>query len=251
MTVPLENLDADVRKSDPDRWLAARFASAPRRSELAALYTFNHELARAPETATNPLMGEIRLAWWREGAEALFEDGAARHDALEVLRGPMREGRLSRERLEAMIEARHAELNPIPFADEADLVSHIDATAGALMAAAARLLGASDEMEPVRPAGRAWGWAGLLRAQAWWSAKGRRWTPAAWGEPEPEEIAAHVRHRVADSLAESRTALAALPVAAFPAVAYATLSRAYAGGRELTELGKQARLVKASLTGKL
>ena len=250
MSQPLD-LDSDVRQADPDRWLASRFAPAAARTGLVALYAFNNELARAPEAATNALMGEIRLAWWREGVEALVEGGPARHPALEALRPAITAGLVSQARLEGMIEARHAELEPEPFPDEAALVDHIDATAGALMAAAAGLLGGKDDLAAVRGAGRAWGWAGLLRSAGWWAARGRRWTPLAWGEAEPAEIAPHVRRRVAEALAESRTELAALPVAAFPAVAYAALARPYAQARDLTDLEKRARLVWASMTGKL
>jgi phytoene synthase len=42
-----------------------------------------------------------------------------------------------------------------------------------------------------------------------------------------------------------------LPVAAFPAVAYATLANAYAAGRAPSDLEKRLRLTMAVLTGRL
>src|SRR5215217_5167640 len=91
-----EDLDALVRRVDPDRWLAARFVADPeRRGELIALSALNHELARVAETVRNPLMGEIRLAWWREGLEAMAAGGPARpQPALQALQPAMAAGRI-------------------------------------------------------------------------------------------------------------------------------------------------------------
>ncbi len=61
----------EVRRLDHDRYLAALFAPAEARAALLALYAFNLELARVPELVTEPLLGEVRLSWWREArAEA-------------------------------------------------------------------------------------------------------------------------------------------------------------------------------------
>ena len=38
-----------------------------------AVYAFDYELARAPKVASNALMGEIRLTWWREVLDEVFE----------------------------------------------------------------------------------------------------------------------------------------------------------------------------------
>ena len=67
MSEPDDDLDSLIRRVDPDRWLSSRFvADAAARADVIALYAYDHELARAPRVASNPLLGEIRLAWWRE-----------------------------------------------------------------------------------------------------------------------------------------------------------------------------------------
>lgn len=53
------------------------------------------------------------------------------------------------------------------------------------------------------------------------------------------------------ALAASRSGLAALPVAAFPAVAHATLARRYARGASPSDLEKRLRLLMAVLTGRI
>ena len=55
-----------MRKHDPDRYFSALFAPADRRPFLFALYAFNHELAHVGESVREPMIGEIRLQWWRE-----------------------------------------------------------------------------------------------------------------------------------------------------------------------------------------
>jgi phytoene synthase len=248
-----EDLDAAVRRDDPDRWLAARFvAEAAPRADLIALYAFNDAVARVPGQVSNPMLGDIRLAWWREGLEALVAGASVRaHPVLQALIPAARAGRLDAAALERLIAARAADLEPQPFADEAALVDYIDGTAGAVMAAAVRLLDPAADPACVVSAGRAWGWAGLWRAGAALAARGRRWTPLAWGEADHAEVAAHVRHRVEDALAAARAELKRLPVAAFPAVAYATLARPYAHGRSLGELEKRGRLLAAVLRGRV
>ncbi|HQP20762.1 MAG TPA: squalene/phytoene synthase family protein, partial [Phenylobacterium sp.] len=64
---PETDLHALIQRVDPDRWLSSRFIAEPQaRADAVAVYAFDYELARAPKVATNPLIGEIRLTWWRE-----------------------------------------------------------------------------------------------------------------------------------------------------------------------------------------
>jgi len=248
-----DDLDALVRRVDPDRWLASRFIASPEmRAPAVCLYALNYELAHIAESVSQTMIGEIRLAWWREGLEALFEAGDVRpHPVLQGLAGPIRTGILSRAVLDELVEARHVDLEPEPFKDEAALIGYIDATAGGVMALAAQALDRRATPQMTRSAGRAWGWAGLMRAKAFWEARGRRWTPENWADASEAEVASHVRHRIADALREARTEMKSLPVAAFPAVAYATLAGPYARRPELSDMSKRTRITLAVARGRL
>ena len=69
-------LDAQLRRADPDRWLTSRFVADPTaRADLAALYLYDHELTRARSAASTPLLAEIRLTWWREVLDEIFSGG--------------------------------------------------------------------------------------------------------------------------------------------------------------------------------
>ena len=243
-------LDAEVRQAEPDLWLASRLVADPaRRSALVALFAAHVALGQVAGAAANPLAGDIRLAWWREEVEALFGSGRALgHPALQALRSAQG---LSQAALEAMIEARHAELDPRPFEHETQLLLYLDGLYGGLMRAAAALLEPGTPPMTVTEAARAFGLARLSQDRPAWLARGRDWTPLAWGDASDAEIAAHIRHRVADALGASRAEITDLPTAAFPAVAAAALAHAYAGGRRLTPLEKRLRLIWAALRGRV
>jgi phytoene synthase len=231
-----DSLDAQVRRADADRWLASRFiADATARADVIALYAFNIELSGIAAAVREPLMGEIRLTWWREAVEAIIAgEPPRRHPVVEALSLAVRRRSLAAAPLQAMIEARFADLDGRAFDDAAAAQRYIDETAGAVIALAVAALGGGDA-EALRPLAQAWGLAGLARI-------GRLPT-----EIGPSEL----RQRIADGLSGARAGVAALPVAAFPAIAYAALARPYAAGRTPSELEKRLRLTLAVLAGRV
>jgi phytoene synthase len=248
-----ESLDARVRRVDPDRWLASRLIADPRvRAEVIAIYALNDELARVGETVSQPLIGEIRLAWWRDRIEDLFQGRPVpAQPALQALAAPIADGRLPQSLFDALIEARHLDLDAAPFADMDGLARYLDGTAGAIMGLAARALSPDAPLAAVIQAGRAWGLAGLYRARAHWTARNRRWIPPAWGDLDDPALGARVRSEVASAVVTARQDVKALPVAAFPAAAYAALAAPYARGRTPGDLQRRLRLLWATATGRL
>src|SRR6266700_4185448 len=68
----LSPVAALVRRHDRDRFQTALFAPADRREALFALYAFNYEIARVRESVTQPMLGQIRLQWWREVVDRAY-----------------------------------------------------------------------------------------------------------------------------------------------------------------------------------
>jgi len=163
----LSPVAAIVRRHDPDRFLSALFAPAERRETLMTLYAFNHELARAREVVSQPTLALMRLAWWRE-----VVDGARRHhETATPLRAALDRGDLDGPELLALIDAREMEAESgIPTLDA--WRAYLLGSAGGLMVAAGRLLGAP-EPEVLRPLGAAYGAAGMLRSAPVLAAQGR------------------------------------------------------------------------------
>jgi phytoene synthase len=213
-----DDLDDLIRRVDPDRWLSSRFiGDTGLRADVVAIYAYDHELARAPKVASNPLLGEIRLTWWREALDEIYDGRQVRHHpTAQALADVVKRHRLPRELLEAMIDARYRELDATPMSDE-EAVVWAQSTSGRAAEVVARIL------DPAGDPGRA-------------SSGGAVW---ALGRREPALVA----RLAAVAQAEAKT----LSAAAFPAVAHAALVLHPTG----SDFGKRLRLTWAVARGRL
>ncbi len=155
-------LAQSVRTADPDRYFSALFAPAALRPHLFALYAFNHEVARIAETVREPMLGAIRLEWWRETAEQAARGTPRNHDVAKGLAALFAAHKVELAALEGIIAARAFDASAERFADFAALEAYLDATGGALMRAACVILGGDPGV--ARPAALAYGLTGLLRS---------------------------------------------------------------------------------------
>jgi hypothetical protein len=130
-----------VRQADPNRFRTALFAGA-RRNDLFALYAFHVEISRAPVVVSEPMLGKIRLQWWREVIDQCFGDSPIRvHPVAAVLGDIIRRCDLPRSPFDTMIDAHELNTDGEPFEDLAGLEDWCLKTAGGLQALAARILG--------------------------------------------------------------------------------------------------------------
>ena len=225
-TPPADDLDALVARVDPDRWLSSRLiADAQDRADVIVLYAYDHELARAPKVASNALLGEIRLAWWREVLDEAYGTGPVRrHPTAVALAEVVARRGLPRTPLETMIDARYRQLDPEPL-DGAEAVLLAQETAGAAARLAALILADEGQGDRAEAAGALW-------------ALGRR---CLAGEPSPSP----------ELIAPLRAQAKGLGVAAFPAGAHGALASVYRRGREPSPVGKRWRITLAALTGRI
>ena len=239
-----EDLDTLVRRVDEDRWLASRFAPRDVRSRLIALYAVNYG-----EAVREPGLAEIKLHWWREAIDEILDGCAPRpHPTLLAFDRAVDTAPLSAEHFHQMLEARRSDFDAAPFKSDADLFAYIDGTAGALMRLALEACGVAAESGPVedfvKTASVRWALTGMLRSEPVWRARGRALLPAGTKSYfDALKAGAEASHRLSRSL----------PTAAFPAVGYAALVRAYLGHEKVREsvplLERQVRLIAASATG--
>ncbi len=167
MSDAFDTCAASVHKYDPDRYFSALFAPADRRPFLFALYAFNYELAHIGESVREPMIGEIRLQWWREALDGARAGNPRSHDVVRALAATLAKVALPNNLIDAMIDARQFDLMSGTFGDDAKRDAYLDATSGNLMRLAARILGAGDRHDDLaREAGIAYGLSGLLRNQA-------------------------------------------------------------------------------------
>ena len=162
-----------VRKGDPDRFAAAMAAPVAARRVLFPLYAFNVEVARAPWVSSEPMIGEMRLQWWRDALEEISKGGPVRkHEVTTPLSEVL--DAATAESLDRMIEARRWDLYMDAFHDDTHFDTYLSDTGGLLMQTAARLLGAAGEAEmKVRAFGKGAALVKFLRAVPELESRGR------------------------------------------------------------------------------
>jgi NADH dehydrogenase [ubiquinone] 1 alpha subcomplex assembly factor 6 len=174
-------LAALLRRHDRDRYQTALFAPVDRREALFALYAFNYEIARVHETVTQPMLGQIRLQWWREVVDAAFTGLPPRqHEVAEPLAAVIRERALTRAHFDRMIDTRERDLADKPPATLAALEDYAAGTSAALLWLALEVLGVAEPAArvAVRDVGIGYAMAGLLRALPFHARAGRCYIPA-------------------------------------------------------------------------
>jgi len=185
-------------------------ADEQRRGDLIALYAFEAELMAIPTRVTQPLLAEMRYVWWREQMDGVIA-GIARkgHPVLEALTEVVARHGLVRAPFDALIEAHIGRVHGEPH--------DLDAFYVGPMQMAVRVLAGPGHEAAVVEAGRVRGLGQTGRTD------------------EARALKAAANRQIAG-----------LPVAAFPAVASAALTRP-----DTPEFGKRLHLVLAALRGRI
>jgi phytoene synthase len=282
MTQRLDGIAEELRRQDHDRFLTVLFAPAERRDALIALYAFNLEVARARERVSQPLIGLMRLQWWRDGIAGIYEGAPRRHAVIEPLAAAIRAHRLERGLLDRLIDAREADMAEHPPASLQALCDYASATAGGLGQLALGVLaegpvpgeaaGAADAI------GTAYALVGLLRAVPFHARERRLYLPQPVIEatglqpgelfelrssPALREACRVVAEQAAARLSAGQAAARGLQRRLLPALLPAVLARLYlrrlaqAGYDPFTRVvqepapGRAWRLLAASLAGRV
>jgi phytoene synthase len=196
----------EARRHDPDRYLTALFAPAPRRDAVLALILLDRELARVPGLVRERMAGLIRYQWWRDALDEI-ESGAParRHPVALALGEALRAGWIDLDPLQALIDAREQELEGLPGPAE----DKAAATQGRVQGQIYRALGGTERSgaDAAEMIGTAFGLVSplgppiasnqLARAQAL-VAQGR----AAAGRPPRELMAAFLPAALVDTYAK-------------------------------------------------
>jgi len=233
-----------VERHDRDRYLASLFAPEAEREQLFALFAFNHEVAKTAEVVSEPMIGQIRLQWWRESLAGIYEGKVRLHEVVQPLAGAVEAKQLPRSLLEAIIDAREFDLDPAPPASLEALRVYVEGTSTALLRLALRILGAEDaaSREAAEQLGPAWAYLGLLRALPLHARQKRCYLPADLmaeagvdlrdvfelrSAPALTAVSRRLMQAAAEHLAAARRPAAAVPRRALPALLPARLADLY------------------------
>lgn len=233
----LAELVAMVRSGDYDRFLAIQRAPAAKRPALCALVAFSVELARVAPLVSEPLIGHIRFAWWREGLQELESGKPARSHPVMLALAPVLESHPALyPPLYAMLDARAADLDTSLIAQQEPWRAYIDHTSGNLNVALAMVLDAQASIaheSSIRADALAYGMLALLRAipsmtaQGWLRFPHARLNAHGLLSLEPSAaLPALVRELAAD--ATSNISCASYPASLKPLIAIRALNRHHA-----------------------
>ncbi len=180
-----------VARGDPDRFAATMVAPPELRAKLLPLYAFNLEVARAPWVTQEPMIAEMRLQWWADAIDEIFEGSKVRHhEVVTPLAAVIAKAGLERADFDALIAARRLrDAAGVAMDKTRDLKAYIDATSGGLMALAAKAAGADPQICAIaRCFGQGSGAANLLTALPALQVNHRMFLP-----PDPDRVVTVLR----------------------------------------------------------
>jgi len=155
-----------VAKGDPDRFNALRAAPEAMQQVMWPLLALNLEVARAPWVASEPMIAEMRMQWWRDALEEIAEGKPPRaHEVAAPLHAVLTGQGAAIKHLDRLIAARRWDVWRDPFPNSAAMTAYLEDTSAGLLLAAAELLGWDTTQEdPLRDAGYGFGLAGWFLA---------------------------------------------------------------------------------------
>ena len=172
---------AAARAFERDRYLTALLAPHVARDDLIALAAFAGDVGRIPSMVSQPMMGEIRLQWWRDAIDrAVSGTERSGHAIADALGDVVRRHGLETDMLHGFVDAHAVRLGDAPFADWAGLSGYLAATEAAQLGLAARVICGPRAVEDAAlhaEVGQAYGLARLLLELPATLAEGRAMLP--------------------------------------------------------------------------
>src|SRR3954468_23406140 len=143
--------------ADPERALAVAYAPQDRRAALTALFQLDERFGQIVATTGEPMIGLMRLTWWREALEKLDLDAAPAEPLLQALVSQVMPHGVTGAALAVIEDGWSALIDGDPTA--ALIARHGRERGSHLFEVAAASLGATDERLPL--AGEVWALADL------------------------------------------------------------------------------------------
>ncbi len=162
---------AVARRWEIDRTIAASLAPKAVRLDLITLAAFSAELFRIADQVRDPVLGEIRVQWWRDALLGRERDAGGRtenrtgnrtgHPVADAFTAVMKRHQLPHDVVSGLLDAHAHRLYADPPVDDAALDLELDLIEGGIFRCAARILGGDDAADAaravVRHGGRAYG----------------------------------------------------------------------------------------------
>lgn len=226
-----DDLERALAHRDPGRYVSALFVPEANRRSFMAICVFDNEVSGIARTISDPMIGLIKLAWWREQIDAIYGGRHVHAPAAQALAEAVDMHHLPREKLDAYVDARGCDFDEAPFADENAFNTYSDAVFGGIIALSFSILGVAPGHDAAAvAAGRAVARAVTLREFAYWRERRCCRVPVEWlensGQGEPMSLAP-VFDRFKGAIRRDLAKLNSMstPRSATPALAFASCAR--------------------------
>ena len=140
MSLDFDSLRSDLRGLDGDLYLTHLFAPAAHRDGLLSLYYAYADIARIPDSVSEPMIGAIRLQWWRDLHGGLAEGRAGDSPIGAALLACG----LTSQAFLPLIDGREAALDGEAYAAQSARAASADRVGPALMRLSLEVLDVSD-----------------------------------------------------------------------------------------------------------
>lgn len=108
----------DLKRNSPLYYAATLFAPENKRDALITLHSFDHEIKRIPTLVSEPMLGEIRLQWWREALNGERADEARMNPLASAVLDIIAEYGLPLSGFNHLIDGEAQMLDATPIVDE-------------------------------------------------------------------------------------------------------------------------------------
>ena len=125
---------SNLKKFDRERFDSLRHLDSERRKEIAAIYSFNLELANIAWNVSEPELGYLKLRWWEDYINDM-NDGYSfgENEYLLILSKLLAEGKLHKSNLLRLIKAREFDCSKKPFDSYEQQIKYIRDTSQNLL----------------------------------------------------------------------------------------------------------------------
>lgn len=160
-----------VRQASPDRYVAGLLAPETCQGAIFALYALQCELAKTRTVVTEPLLGKIRLQWWRDEIDKIYQGQGVEHPILSPLAKASQECHVPQKFFDQLLAAYEADLEEDLFETKAafftfvtDKESPVFAVEMCFRQGNADWISQNDHLDLCVRAGKIWGGLSALRS---------------------------------------------------------------------------------------
>lgn len=119
-----------LKQNDYDRYISTLFIEKGKIADALKLIEFNVEVAQIKNRVTEPTLGFIRSAWWREAIEEIYSPQkiVSKHHLVEALADIISRYSLEKQDFLDILSAREKDFVEEPFQTIADLKNYLTRT---------------------------------------------------------------------------------------------------------------------------